>query len=178
MSECDFAPLDVVNGRLRYQCKRPECGRIIAPPKLRKDGRPPIANCPIGDALNSAPKERPHNGAGPATGPGTELASLIKLLGGREKPGCGCRALVDRMNRWGVDGCREHRVEIVAKLTASAAKWGIADWFKGALLAIYRCLEMRLNPRDPIGSLVDLAIERAATSPTSQPPQDQTVPTP
>lgn len=94
----------------------------------------------------------------PAFGPGTELAALVKQIGGADQHGCGCDAMIEKMNRWGVDGCREHRAEIIAQLTASAAKWGIADWVKGGLLAIYRGTAMLLDPRDPIGSLVDLAI--------------------
>lgn len=97
----------------------------------------------------------------PAFGPGTELASLIKQLGGTDEHGCGCDAFREQMNRWGVDGCRDHRAEIVAQLAASAAKWGIGDWIAGGWQAVTSGLLFSVANADPIGSLVDLAIQRA-----------------
>lgn len=108
----------------------------------------------------------------PDFGPGTELAALIKQLGGTDEPGCGCDAFREQMNRWGVDGCREHRPEIVAQLTASAAKWGMSDWLAGGWKAVTSGLALLLDPRDPIGSLVDLAIKTAHSQPTqARPPE-------
>lgn len=138
MNNCTFS-----RDGVRIRCER--CDFSIA---WTKDGLPK-RNCRI--PLPPAPN----------FGPGTELASLIKQLGGTDEHGCGCKAMIEQMNRWGVDACREHRAEIVAQLTASAAKWGIADWLSGGWKAVTSGLLFTVANADPIGSLVDLAIQRA-----------------
>lgn len=55
----------------------------------------------------------------PQLGPGTELKYLIGLLG-FSIGGCDCASTVKKMNRWGVEGCREHLDWIVEKLEANA----------------------------------------------------------
>lgn len=57
-------------------------------------------------------------------GPGTELLELIKRLGIKEKPGCGCRGFASTMNSWGIGGCREKREEILTVLRKNASAWG------------------------------------------------------
>lgn len=71
-----------------------------------------------------------------AGGPGSELARLIHdLAGPTEWAGCGCQAYAALMDRWGVEGCRQRREEIVAHLRhqlrhldaaqLTRAAWGI-----------------------------------------------------
>lgn len=94
----------------------------------------------------------------PPHGPGTELSALIAELGGQASQGCGCDSLARRMDAGGVTWCRENREEILVALRAAASKWGIGDW----LAAAVKPVAWRLNPLDPCGSLLDLAIERAS----------------
>lgn len=92
-------------------------------------------------------------------GPGTELKSLLALLGFGEAGSCGCGDKARQMDRWGVAGCREHRDEIVAWLTEQQGKQG----WKAQVLAGVRAAQagLWLNPLDPAGSLLDEAIRRA-----------------
>src|SRR5437879_2474819 len=57
-------------------------------------------------------------------GPGTELMRLLSNLGLQPASGCDCAARAAQMNQWGVSGCREHRVEIVAWLDEQKRKAG------------------------------------------------------
>lgn len=53
--------------------------------------------------------------------PGTELAKLIPSWLKRE--GCGCKSFAAKMNRWGVDGCRQRREEILDHLESQARQF-------------------------------------------------------
>lgn len=164
-AECTFVAFDSPpSGRQRLRCINEGCGRIV---KLPASGRTPRANCPLptvnaelqaSGVANAVRKNRP---ATATTGPGTELASLIKQLGGRESAGCGCADVVSRMNRWGVDGCKANRAAIVAQLSAAAAKWGMGDWLAGGWKAVTSGALAWIDPLDPLGSMVDEAIKRA-----------------
>jgi hypothetical protein len=96
-------------------------------------------------------------------GPGTELKAILTALGftiGGCKSECSKRA--DQMNAWGVEGCREHRETIIGWLKESADKLG----WKEKLLALTAvatgaaCFVPSIM--DPIGSIVDESIRRAA----------------
>jgi hypothetical protein len=86
-------------------------------------------------------------------GPGAELKKLFESFG-LTMPCGGCMALMFQMNTWGVEGCREHKAEIVERVRSNAKGLGWIDWFHSgtrAALAGYRSIEQ----------IVDEAIRRA-----------------
>lgn len=95
-------------------------------------------------------------------GPGTELARYLRQMGIAAGAGCDCKAKQATMDQWGVAGCRERRATIVEWITEGAPRWGWVERIKAAALAITTGLAWKLDPLDPFGSLVDLAIETAA----------------
>ena len=58
-------------------------------------------------------------------GPGAHLTTLLGRLGLSETPGCRCKSYAAQMDRWGVDGCTDRILEIVARLRAEAASRGL-----------------------------------------------------
>jgi hypothetical protein len=122
------------------QC--PDCGYKAAPNVRR--------NCPTKDHLTKTP-----------SGPGTELKQIIKEIGIRI--GCAlCREWELKMNAWGIDGCKEHRQEIIDRLreAASEASWSQTFTAASGLLSKSWFLIF-----DPYGSIVDESIRRAEKSP-------------
>lgn len=97
----------------------------------------------------------------PDFGPGTELQSLLLSIGIDKKSDCGCNAQMAKMNYWGVEGCTKHFNEIVGFLKDGIVHFGWADRMKAAALATIKGLAFKLNPLDPIPSLVKEAIKRA-----------------
>ena len=57
------------------------------------------------------------------TGPGTELANLLKWFNihAKEK-GCGCKSMQKKMDKGGPQWCRDHKDEILAHLEKEAKK--------------------------------------------------------
>lgn len=98
-------------------------------------------------------------------GPGTELRKLTDSLQIHGKCGGKCGEMLAKMNTWGVDGCREHRAEIVAHLAKAYHGLTWAEVSKAATGAVTSGLVLRIKPWDVCGSLVDLAIERAEALP-------------
>lgn len=96
-----------------------------------------------------------------SSGPGTELKSLLELLGAKKTAGCGCDEMIGRMNAWGPSGCREHRAEIVEHLGTAYSDLSMGELATATAGAITSGLALRLNPLDVCGSLVDEAIRRA-----------------
>lgn len=92
-------------------------------------------------------------------GPGTELTKLLKELGIRADGCGGCHDMAAKMDRWGPDGCREHRAEIVEHLREKAAKRKWTEKLTAAANAA--AMGLWLNPLDLYGSLADEAIRRA-----------------
>lgn len=95
-------------------------------------------------------------------GPGAELTKLLAELGLKGFKGCNCNGHAAQMNRWGVDGCRENFATIRGWLIEAQEK---ADWLTiitAAGRAATTGLVLQLDPLDIAGSLVRLAIERAA----------------
>jgi hypothetical protein len=91
--------------------------------------------------------------------PGTELRQLLKEIG--VKVSCqGCRNWEARMNKWGPDGCREYRTEIIQRLkeAVSGTSWATVLTTGAGLLG-----KSYFSILDPFGSLVDEAIRRAET---------------
>ena len=95
-------------------------------------------------------------------GPGTELARFLRQIGIAAGAGCDCKAKQATMDQWGVAGCRERRELIVGWVTEGAPRWGWAERLKAIALAVTTGLAWKLDPADPYGSLVDLAIDTAA----------------
>ena len=60
------------------------------------------------------------------TGPGTELASLLKWFGIKAKEkGCGCKSMQKKMDKNGAQWCRDHKHEILDHLAKEAKKRGL-----------------------------------------------------
>jgi hypothetical protein len=87
---------------------------------------------------------------------GHELHALLAELGSQPTSGCGCAAKAAQMNAWGIDGCRDHREDIVEWLKEAYTH---ATWLE-TIRAGWRGLWV-VNPLEPFGSLVDEAIRRA-----------------
>ena len=94
--------------------------------------------------------------AAPNAGPGTELKKILSELGitSQKCPGY-CQEWIDRMNTWGVEGCRAHRGEIMAHLNEAYATADLATKIEALGLAVLKGLPKTL------AGLLDLAIERA-----------------
>jgi len=58
-------------------------------------------------------------------GPGAHLTTLLGRLGLSETPGCKCRSYSAQMDKWGVNGCTDRILEIVAWLRAEAGNRGL-----------------------------------------------------
>jgi len=133
--------------------------------------RPGIWRCSECRDENSRPLDNPPRRAcGTATlnmlarkpigyGPGTELKELIVKLG---VPACSqCTAFADRMDEWGVDGCRIHRGEIVEYLRAKQREMTFSQRLLAAARGAVAGMTF-VDPLDAAGSLVDEAIRRAS----------------
>ena len=96
-----------------------------------------------------------------ATGPGTELADILRSMGIVSGNGCDCKARQATMDQWGVAKCRENRAVILGWIEEGAPRWGWADRVKAVALAVASGVAWSLSPTDPYGSLIDLAIDRA-----------------
>jgi len=71
-------------------------------------------------------------------GPGDYLHAMILFWTREEpRPGCGCAALIKRMNAWGPDGSRQHAKHIVAHMVKEAIErgWRIAKSPAAAAIA-------------------------------------------
>lgn len=95
------------------------------------------------------------------TGPGSQLWRLLKSLGVRHTPTCPCLGFAERMNAWGVAGCRLARAEIVEHMRTHAQAYGWGTFVQAAGRAVLTGLAWRIDLTDPYGSLVDEAIRRA-----------------
>jgi hypothetical protein len=105
------------------------------------------------------------------TGPGTELKKILDESG--LKGWCKtCENWAGQMNKWGPEGCREHRAEIIERLKEQADKrsWFVKGW---AGTWFIRQPWFRLN--DQYGSIVDEAIRRATVSASVASPADTPV---
>lgn len=143
--KCALLPLGYDGQKYRHKCQVPGCGREVR--TYESDPRRISVQC----GWKAAPKE----------GPGTELKKIIEQLGVSEFRDCGCLAMVRKMNKWGIDGCREHRQEIIDKLKANAKEYGWWCTVTAGCRAVKTGMALELDPRDRFGSLVDLAIRRS-----------------
>jgi hypothetical protein len=102
-----------------------------------------------------------------AVGPGEEFTGLIDTLGLTEWEGCSCSAIRSDMNRATVAGCRRDRDKFIERIKANVAA-GVAAkkisrwaWAKAACRAVRMGLAFKIDPRDPIPGLFDVAVDNA-----------------
>lgn len=100
----------------------------------------------------------------PKEGPGTELKKLLAEFGLTDMRGCGCNAKAAAMNRWGVAGCRERFDEIRQWLVQSRKKATWGETIRAAAAVVVGGFVV--DPLDVEGSLLRVAIERAARQST------------
>jgi len=93
-------------------------------------------------------------------GPGHELHAIFDALGVQMQANCACRARIKQMNAWGAAGCRAHLDEIVEALDQDKDKYSWGTQFKAATKAITSGLAFKINPLNPLRSLVVEAIHR------------------
>lgn len=94
-------------------------------------------------------------------GPGTKMKEILSSLGINPSPTCDCGPVAAHMDALGVVGCRSYLPQIVQKVTDNAQKWGWVSFASAAFKAVTTGLALRINPVDPYGSLVRVAIEDA-----------------
>jgi len=92
--------------------------------------------------------------------PGYELKYLLQTLRLVPTETCNCEEMITKMNRWGVEGCKTHRKEIVDHLEKSYSALTWTEVVKAAANTVITGLVSRLNPLDLAGSLADEAVHR------------------
>lgn len=122
--------------------------------------------CRYANRENRPPREQreipqPPKEIVPAEGPGTELKAIIASLGVTPTSTCGCESLANEMNMLGVDGCRRERERLVSALREKREAFGLEDTVKAAALAFANGLAWRINWKDPLPDLFDVAVRRA-----------------
>ena len=116
-----------LNGNIRYsgfgdttiyQCDGPE-GNLDSGWTPVGDPHPDQASCEAACGTTKRSRTMPTT----ATGPGTQLANLLKWFGihAKEK-GCGCRSYQKKMDKGGPQWCRDHKEEILDHLAKEAKK--------------------------------------------------------
>lgn len=105
---------------------------------------------------------RTHRADLAAKGPGRHLKELLEELGAAGDRTCGCDSYAAKMDRWGVQGCRDRRQSIVDWLAEQRAKASWLTWLSVGTKAIASgAVGSWMRPLDPLGSMVDEAIRRA-----------------
>jgi hypothetical protein len=67
---------------------------------------------------------------------------------------------MERMDLWGVEGCKRNRELAIRWLREGAPRWGWRERIAIAAKAVRTGLAFKLDPRDPYPGLVDEAIHR------------------
>lgn len=93
---------------------------------------------------------------------GTELQNILESLGITDTLGCGCKAMVRRMDKWGIHGCTLNRTPIINQLRKRAKKRGWDEYFTAAQKSLESGLAFRLNWLDPIPDLLTEAMRRVS----------------
>lgn len=101
---------------------------------------------------------------------GISLASIISSLDVKKTAGCNCDEMMARMNAWGIEGCEEHREEILAHLNKAYAELNPSWADQARMGAKALAMGIVINPFDPAGSLLNAAIERARKNQPAIPP--------
>jgi hypothetical protein len=146
---------------IKYTC--PQCNRTIQLANIRK-----IVFCSCGGIAHN-----PEWAGKPVAlyGPGDAMKEITQELGIHEKQECSCRSLRQKMNVWGVEGCRvpENHAWIVAQMQANATKYSWLETLQFAMAAVVSPLAFVIDPMDIYGSLVNEAIRRAEAASVSNP---------
>lgn len=129
-------------------------GRLRKPEKLSKSIR-----------KNPEPRPAKSQPGIEHSGVGTELALILAELGIEPKAECSCKSLAGKLDRNGISWCESHADEIVAGMQQNYAAYDWRDKLSAGLKSLPQILRGKLNPLDPLHSLVLLSIERAKPSP-------------
>ena len=149
--------------RLDYISRRLASGRLSVDPNTALSGQHHLARTTDHSYHNQpVPPERWK------AGPGTELHAILESMGIKPSESCPCRNRICQMNKWGPEGCRERRDEIVAWLREQQERRGWAEQISAGMRTLTTGLAFRLNLVDPLGSLVDEAIRRATATVDSE----------
>jgi hypothetical protein len=98
------------------------------------------------------------------SGAGTEMKKMLNSIGIYPTPTCTCTKMAKDMDEWGPEICKTKKPEILAAVRENYDKWGWREKlniFVASGKAVMTGLAFKLNPLDPIGSLIDEAIRRA-----------------
>lgn len=163
MIECDkFA------GRLRDLCegkgrdgRRDPTAEAIAHFRDNIEKYPTLKEMNDPNAAPKNKKQKPDHVVKATTGPGTELRRILHRVGLKPVSSCACESWEFRMNEWGVDGCIEHKSEIVSHLTTA---YHATTWLQCAKAA---AMAVREGIPFSISGIVDMAIETASNKLTS-----------
>ena len=102
--------------------------------------------------------------------PGHELAILLRKINIMPVAGCRCKKMMERMNFWGVEGCKLHFDEIVMTLEEDAQLYHWGSYVSAAAMTVLRMefeMMVSIDITYPFPGLVRLAIKRAeSNSPT------------
>jgi hypothetical protein len=91
-------------------------------------------------------------------GVGREVEKILKSFG-VAMPICGeCRLWIDRMNKWGPDGCEQNREEILKRLRQHAVALNIRDKLRMGIGAFYTGFWRKVRWYDPAPGILDEAI--------------------
>lgn len=112
--------------RCRERCHAPES---VMPCVIAQDGD----QWTIDESHPAYPLTNQCSGAVPnpvlehpsASGPGTELKGLLKLIGITASPNCSCNARAKQMDEWGPDECERRMPEILEWLEQEATRRGL-----------------------------------------------------
>ncbi len=104
-------------------------------------------------------------------GVGSQIWRLLAEIGVHHQPDCPCLGWAEKLNAWGVAGCRLARAEIVQHLRDERQRYGWARSIVAAAhAAVHAAADIAAGRRpwldllDPYGSLVDEAIRCAEAS--------------
>lgn len=99
--------------------------------------------------------------------PGTELKKLLATLGLDSVLGCSCNDRARMMDAWGPEGCLDRKQEILGWLRESAKQTTTGAYLKAITKAVTSGMAFKLDPFNPVESLLDEAIKRSQTSENS-----------
>lgn len=163
---------------------RPEGYReaVLEHARLRDDGKYELTKADYDEITRRFDIKRPtlesikalfNPAPAPAFGPGTVLHDKLKALFGADAVvGCGCKMVIEQMNRWGVEGCRkpenfkmvvDHLMQARHKLALTARNW--ADRMKQGAAIVGRAVTPEAIQRAGLEMLVNMSIDEASAKP-------------
>lgn len=120
--------------------------------------------CPYGKPWSDVAPPAPPAPAKASIGPGTALKQLLAKLGIAGHQGCGCTDFANQMDAWGADECEKRMDEVVGNLIRQRANLHTSEWPGIMAKVVTSGLVFKVNPLDPVRSLVSLAIANARAS--------------